>query len=79
MRGDRGNRFMSIALAAPIISLVTLILIVIQNLFPWTFGKFTARIDAASWSIDNEDWLIVYVYNKGVSPIAVSSVTVGSA
>jgi hypothetical protein len=67
---------MSIALAALIIALATLILIVIQNLFPWTFSKFTARIDAAPCSIDNEDWLIVYVYNKSASPIAVSSVTV---
>jgi hypothetical protein len=65
-----------IALAALIVAVVTLILIMIQNVFPWKFSKLTTRIDAAPSSINDEDWLIVYVYNKSASPIAVTGVTV---
>jgi hypothetical protein len=65
-----------IALAALIVAVATLGLITIQNLRPSTFDRLTTRIDAAPCSINDEDWLYVYVQNKSAAPIAVSMVMV---
>jgi hypothetical protein len=67
---------MSIALAALIVAVATLILIMIQNIRPSTFNKLTTKIDAWPAGINDEDWLYVYVNNKSTSPIDVTSIIV---
>jgi hypothetical protein len=67
---------MLISIAALIVAVATLIWIMIQSIRPSTFNKLTTRIDAQPASINDEDWLYVYVHNKNAAPIAVSSVIV---